>query len=291
MLNWFKNYLSGLLTVFILISSQAAMAQTGEWHVEEGGRIRISYDTKPRRGVEAGEVHGVIEVELNPGWKTYWKNPGSSGMAPKLQFFYHADDEERLKPLDFQFLFPAPKLFEGVGEEFINGYQDYVSLPFSVTFPEKVDEIVGHLSIGLCKDVCLPVSMDFSIDLHGRADFATKARIELAREALPKRAMRSFEVDYIKIFRLEATRKVWVIHLELQTPAETPESALPQLFIHADNVQFSKLKLITRVDNDFLYQTRVVSGEPELVNRLDYTATLGSRAVSGSLSLDESKWR
>jgi len=170
---------------FICVFSQAAMAQTGEWQVEEGGRIRVSYDANPRRGVEAGEVHGVIEVELEPGWKTYWKNPGSSGMAPELKFFYSNERGEKTE-LASELLFPTPSTFtDETGKGVIFGYKNLVALPFRLTLPAKTGKILGSLLIGLCDDVCMPVQVDFVFDIDKRADFLTKGRIEAAMAALP----------------------------------------------------------------------------------------------------------
>jgi len=307
MLNWFRTCLRFALrlvsttnrkqilqswgTILFLVFSQAAMAQTGQWHVEEGGRIRISFDPAPR-GALMSEVNGLIEVELEEGWKTYWRNPGSSGMVPELKLFDLKGDENKpLRKFVSRVDFPAPELFEKENGEFINGYQGKVLLPFWGRLFDKTDEISGQLSMGLCKDICLPVLIDFSMDVTKHADFPTKARIELAHDAMPKRAPRSFHVEEIKISILKSTRKAGRVHLKLKVPDETLDGALPQLFIHAENVQFSKLKFLNREENYFNYQADILSGQLESADRLYYAARLENKTAVDRISLRELKQR
>jgi len=190
MLNLFEIWGVRLVVVLLLVFYQPAMAQTGDWHHQEGGRIRISFDSSPR-GAAAGEAHGLIEVALADGWKTYWKDPGSSGMAPELEIIYFDSahfDSDRLREatkLEVELMFPPPrKLPEKKGDGWIYGYQHGVHLPFRLTLPTKAGKIVGHLLIGLCDDVCMPVMIDFAFDLEEKADFLTKGRIEAALAAL-----------------------------------------------------------------------------------------------------------
>jgi len=173
-----------LFSIVLLYVVLPGWAQTGGWKQEEGGRIRISLDGNPR-GTEEAQAYGLVEVELKPGWKTYWKNPGSSGFAPELELTHVATDGQE-KKLVTQLLFPTPrKLPEKKGEGWIYGYQHRVALPFRLTLPSRTGEVSGHLLIGLCDDVCIPVSIDFAFDLGDTADFLTKGRIEAALAALP----------------------------------------------------------------------------------------------------------
>ena len=53
-----------------------------------------------RRALRAG-----IEIKLQPGWKTYWRYPGDSGVPPRFDF----SGSENLKTA--KVLYPAPHLF------------------------------------------------------------------------------------------------------------------------------------------------------------------------------------
>jgi len=178
-----KAISSFLGLIFYVVSP--VVAQTGDWQMQEGGRIRISFDAQPRF-VSEGEAHGLIEVELKPGWKTYWKDPGSSGMAPQLDLFASAGDFDEIK-LNSELLFPEPSIFaEKAGTGVTFGYKNAVQLPFRLTMLAETRAITGSLWIGLCDDVCMPTQVQFAFDVKGEADFLTKGRIEAAFAALPQ---------------------------------------------------------------------------------------------------------
>ena len=33
------------------------------------------------------QLRAGIEIKMQPGWKTYWRYPGDSGVPPQLRFF------------------------------------------------------------------------------------------------------------------------------------------------------------------------------------------------------------
>src|SRR5712672_2579663 len=49
---------------------------------------------------------GGIAIQLEPGWKTYWRNPGDSGVPPRFDFS-RSDNVEAVTVL-----WPSPKNFD-----------------------------------------------------------------------------------------------------------------------------------------------------------------------------------
>jgi len=175
-INWLIYYF-----VILLAFCLPALPQSGKWIQEEGGRIRISFDAQPNKRYE-NMTYGLIEVELKAGWKTYWKNPGSSGFAPELNITYAGSKGgDKRENLETKLLFPIPMIIpEKEGKGVIIGYQERLDLPFRVDLPAKTGAISGHLLIGLCKEICVPVGIDFSFNVNDFVDFPTKGRIEAA---------------------------------------------------------------------------------------------------------------
>src|SRR5436190_16526959 len=57
-------------------------------------------------GSRTGSVlMGGIEIQLQPGWKTYWRTPGDSGVPPRFDFSKSVNVES-VTPL-----YPSPRKF------------------------------------------------------------------------------------------------------------------------------------------------------------------------------------
>ena len=50
----------------------------------------------------AGQIGGGIEIALEPGWYTYWRNPGEAGVPPVFDF----SGSENVASVDV--MYPAP---------------------------------------------------------------------------------------------------------------------------------------------------------------------------------------
>src|SRR3954470_19748409 len=63
--------------VFVLFVAPA-QAAVGPWISDGKARIRLL-----AAGIDAsGQLRGGVEIALDPGWHTYWRSPGDSGIAP-----------------------------------------------------------------------------------------------------------------------------------------------------------------------------------------------------------------
>src|ERR1700731_4818443 len=78
-------------------------------------------------GSRSGAVlMGGIAFALQPGWKTYWRTPGDSGVPPRFDFS-KSDNIEAVTVL-----WPAPAKFDdGAGGPSM-GYHDQVVLPLRI---------------------------------------------------------------------------------------------------------------------------------------------------------------
>ncbi len=113
-----------------------------------------------------------VWIKIAPGWHTYWKNPGESGLPPKVQW----DTSQGLKFSEFEWPAPIPFVFSRM-KSF--GYKNETLLPFTVTLPGKKStssdfphEISGLLKILVCKDVCVPEKIPLRFTLPPKEIFS-----------------------------------------------------------------------------------------------------------------------
>jgi DsbC/DsbD-like thiol-disulfide interchange protein len=99
----------------------------------------------------------ALHIALKPGWHTYWRSPGAAGIPARFEW----DGSSALDDVAFQW--PIPTVYEQNGMRFI-GYEDELILPITFTPPASGGDIKikGRIAMGVCKDVCLPVELDFS---------------------------------------------------------------------------------------------------------------------------------
>jgi DsbC/DsbD-like thiol-disulfide interchange protein len=126
----------------------------------------------------AGTLLAGIEIRF-PGAKTYWRNPGDSGIAPRFDWSGSVNVGRA------EVLWPAPLRFED-GEGWSIGYKDHVLLPVRVT-PARPGAPVSlrlRMDYGICEKLCVPAHADAHLPLT--AVGPDRARIAQALAAVPR---------------------------------------------------------------------------------------------------------
>ncbi|MBW7921059.1 MAG: hypothetical protein H3C51_03055 [Rubellimicrobium sp.] len=120
----------------------------------------VSIEVLPGWQTGRGTVMAGLRLRLAPGWKTYWRAPGEAGIPP--QFFWTGSDNLRAAG----FHWPVPEVFETSGLRSI-GYHDEVVIPLELTPADASAPVhlAGEVDLGVCDDICVPVSLDFAADL------------------------------------------------------------------------------------------------------------------------------
>lgn len=168
----------------ILVAPLAAHTASSDWHENEGGRIRLVTVGEPDTD---GHLHGVLEIDLKPGWKTYWRDPGDSGVPPQIMV-----DGTEVRQAELSF--PAPARHDDGYSEWA-GYDRSVLLPVRFTLAEGYQPagIAAQVLIGICEKICIPVQADLVVDpakpSHGVVE---EALVRNAQAALPRPASASF---------------------------------------------------------------------------------------------------
>jgi len=126
---------------------------------------------------------GGIGFQLQPGWKTYWRTPGDSGVPPRIDFS-KSDNVESVK-----ILWPAPVKFpDGAGGTSF-GYKNQVMLPLRIVAksPDKPVTLRAAISYAVCEKVCIPVEAQAELAFVSVASTEDGA-ISAALDTVPKPA-------------------------------------------------------------------------------------------------------
>ena len=141
------------------------------WVTSTDSKVRLVSGTVDVDG--APTLLAGIQLRMDPGWKTYWRNPGDSGVPPSFDW----TGSKNLKHAEV--LYPAPHRFADAGGTAI-GYDDQVVFPVKLT-PERDGEPIElklAFAFGLCKDLCIPndVSLGLTLDPKYRQGRCASAR-------------------------------------------------------------------------------------------------------------------
>ncbi|MEF2070461.1 protein-disulfide reductase DsbD domain-containing protein [Consotaella aegiceratis] len=127
-----------------------------------------------------GRFRAALTIDLEPGWKTYWIDPGEAGIPPMID-----TSQSRNAELE-EVGYPAPGRYEEAGFE-TNGYSAPLAVALTLRKPKPADSASLAVSVflGVCHDVCIPVQAELSLD-PDTAPNETGA-VEAAFAALPRR--------------------------------------------------------------------------------------------------------
>ncbi|UJW76370.1 protein-disulfide reductase DsbD domain-containing protein [Rhizobium sp. SL42] len=190
-------------------------AASSDWAVNEGGRMRLVVlpaDPDGRR-------EGALVIEPNPGWITYWKEPGDVGIPPALTL--SPGSTAVIESIGF----PVPKLLDNSGMRDV-GYDHAVTLPLVIAGAgPETETLTVNAFVGVCKNICIPFQADLTVALSsGDAAVAEEASmISAARQRLPEAPSDDFAVTH---YAMRADLKQ--LDLTLRLPAGTTE---PQVFV------------------------------------------------------------
>ncbi|MRU15344.1 hypothetical protein FDP25_07880 [Roseovarius sp. A21] len=111
------------------------------------------------RGADGRHV-AALQLDMKQGWKTYWRAPGDAGIPPRFDW----RGSQNLSGVSITW--PTPRTISQNGVRTI-GYADRLVLPLHVMPKRKGQAITldGTVELGLCKDVCLPVTLRISQEL------------------------------------------------------------------------------------------------------------------------------
>jgi DsbC/DsbD-like thiol-disulfide interchange protein len=141
----------------------------------------VKAELRPGWRTDQGTQIAALHLTLAPGWKTYWRSPGDAGIPP--EFDWRASEGVS----DVSYFWPRPQVFDLNGMRTI-AYKNELVLPieFKLAAPDGVAHVVGKIDIGVCDEICVPVSLKVVADLTAGA--RNDPLIRAALDDLPGKA-------------------------------------------------------------------------------------------------------
>ena len=121
-----------------------------------------------------------VEIKMQPGWKTYWRYPGDSGVPPVFDFA--ASDNVKSATV----LWPAPVRFaDGSGNSI--GYKGAVIFPLRIVPRETGKPVTLRLKLdyAVCETLCVPAQGQAELLLSDGAG-SQEAALKSAEARVPK---------------------------------------------------------------------------------------------------------
>ena len=115
----------------------------------------------------ATTISAALHFVMEPGWKTYWREPGTVGLPPSIDWSASGNVAEA------RIAWPVPTRFRAFGIENY-GYSGEVAHPIEIRLAEpgaraRLDAAVDLL---VCAEVCVPERVSLALDLPASGDAA-----------------------------------------------------------------------------------------------------------------------
>jgi DsbC/DsbD-like thiol-disulfide interchange protein len=159
-------------------NSTADAADASSWDGDARSAVRMVAGSP----VGAELLRAGIEIRLAPGWKTYWRYPGDSGVPPVFDF----SKSENIKSVAI--LWPAPHHFTDESGASI-GYKGGVMFPLHVVAenPNRPATLRLAANYAVCDKICIPAKAEATLEL-ARTSSSYDSRLAAAEARTPKQA-------------------------------------------------------------------------------------------------------
>lgn len=156
-----------------------ASSDASSWDGDSRGSMRL-IGAKARDEGGAQILRAGVELRLAPGWKTYWRYPGDSGVPPRFEF----DQSENVKSVTV--LWPAPQRFNDTDGTTI-GYKNNVVFPLRIEAKDRGKPVTLRLKLdyAVCERICIPVDAKADLVVDGQSQ-GNDASVTAAEAAVPK---------------------------------------------------------------------------------------------------------
>jgi DsbC/DsbD-like thiol-disulfide interchange protein len=245
-----------------------AAASSSRWAGVEGGAVRLVTTGAPEAD---GTLRGALQIDLKPGWKTYWLDPGDTGVSPRISV---------VGASLAKVAYPVPQRFDEGGTVW-NGYEAPVSFAVALKVAgSEARDIKADVFLGICQSICIPLQAHLTLDPAADPQNADDAAaVTRAFEAVPASARPGFRLSDAERQGSEALR----VEAELPRPGSDAE-----LFLAApEGYSFGPPKQVSRTNGKAVFSVPVydrpegAAPGPEAA----YTLVQNGEAVEGTVLL------
>src|SRR3981081_1373666 len=160
------------------LAIEARAQDASPWQRDGHSAVRLLAGSR-----SGGVLLGGIAVQLQPGWKTYWRTPGDSGVPPRFDFSKWKNIEA------VPVLWPAPAKFDDGAGGHSMGYHDQVVLPLRIVAKNADKPVILRVGINyaVCEKICIPVEANTELGFTSVASTEDSA-LFAALDTVPKPA-------------------------------------------------------------------------------------------------------
>ncbi|MCL4739508.1 MAG: thioredoxin family protein [Burkholderiaceae bacterium] len=172
-----------LAAAFALLGCSAASAASPS-AVVVTPQVRTELVVHAPDGVVPGRTIALgLLIDHQPGWHTYWKNPGDAGLPTTFAWTLPAGVSAG------EIAWPTPQRVP-LGPLMNYGYDGRLLLPVPISIPPgfaaEALEIALRAEWLVCKDICIPEGGEFALRVPARAASASHAaEFDAAKAAIP----------------------------------------------------------------------------------------------------------
>jgi len=162
-----RNFATARLAAALILAAigqapgQAQAEPASAWAETGQAKLRLVSAATASAG---GTVPLGLQIDLAPGWKTYWRSPGDAGFPVTLNWAGSTNLASA------QLSWPVPHRFTLFGLDTF-GYEDEVVLPIAAAPADKSQPLGLRLKVDylVCEKICIPHSANLSLDLPAGA--------------------------------------------------------------------------------------------------------------------------
>ena len=253
-----KKFIFFKIYLFIIFSSFLNAKNIGYASNSSAEIIHGIQSLKPNQEYLIG-----VKFNLDPGWHTYWKNPGDSG--EKASFEWNLPDglvlEGPFWPQPEKIPYPPLMTF---------GYNDQVTVFFKLS---SAQEITDDFEISLstkwlaCADICLPQETTINTNISGNSVFNLNSQIN---ESFEKEIPKFFKKNISAIF----------IDNDLVLSFELPENHISDEIIFFPDeyglIDYAKNQIIEKNNNSASLSVNKLDSSDNFINVSGLIQFIGS---------------
>ncbi|GIU41366.1 suppressor for copper-sensitivity B [Shewanella sairae] len=150
-----------IMLVWLIALANPLFAQSTGW-LENPNHppVKVRFMLTGELDKATNTVPGVLEVELDGDWKTYWRSPGEGGIAPSIDW----SGSSNLNQVDWGW--PAPEQFSLLGLQTF-GYHNQAAFPMQLQLDdtEQATHLQGKFTLSSCTNVCVLTDYNLSLDI------------------------------------------------------------------------------------------------------------------------------
>ena len=227
-------------------------------------------------GMQGNHWLAGIEITLDPGFKTYWRNPGDSGLPPRFDW----SGSENVAGAEVRF--PAPYRHEdAAGVAYVYGKKVLLPVLVKAKDPGKPVKLVLSVEYGVCKDICIPARADLSLGLTDDGPGRSMIEAALAKVPVAQALGAQGDLSVLAVEPVNRDKRAYTVTIR------APSGAKPALFAEGPENWY----LSTSLPDDANRFTVTVEEKPKDAAGsvpLRLTLVAGGKSVETEVSLDAS---